>query len=193
VAFKYFKRLIKSVGLPRAEQTALSKQTHHFAEEKNSSITFYERLPVMSRSIRRSAFTLVEVLIVVVIMAVLAATIIPQFSDSAKDAKISTTKFNLHTLRAQIQLYRTNHDGDAPDASLVKLTQKTDVAGTVGTTAAHIYGPYLSDLPVNSLTGGKVVGAPNAVPPTATTADVDWLYDATTGQIWINHADYLSD
>ena len=36
---------------------------------------------------RPSGFTLVEILIVVVIMAVLAATIIPQFSSATNDAK----------------------------------------------------------------------------------------------------------
>ena len=46
----------------------------------------------------RSAFTLIEVLIVVVIMAILAAAIVPQFTDSTKDAKSSTAKFNLHTV-----------------------------------------------------------------------------------------------
>ncbi len=35
----------------------------------------------------RSAFTLIEVLIIVIIMALLAATIIPQFSPSAMDEK----------------------------------------------------------------------------------------------------------
>mgnify|MGYP002626473716 CR=1 FL=1 len=44
----------------------------------------------MTNNKRHSGFTLVEVLIVVVIMAVLAATIIPQFSDSSKDAKVSS-------------------------------------------------------------------------------------------------------
>ena len=41
------------------------------------------------RSRRSSGFTLVEILIVVVIMAVLAATIIPQFSSATNDAKTS--------------------------------------------------------------------------------------------------------
>jgi prepilin-type N-terminal cleavage/methylation domain-containing protein len=41
----------------------------------------------MSRATRRIGFTLIEVLIVVVIMAVLAATIIPQFSSSTDEAK----------------------------------------------------------------------------------------------------------
>ena len=55
----------------------------------------------MQTKVRRGAFTLIEVLIVVVIMAILAATIIPQFTDSTKDAKSSTVQFNLHTLRSQ--------------------------------------------------------------------------------------------
>jgi general secretion pathway protein G len=41
-------------------------------------------------------FTLIEVLIVVVIMAILAGTIIPQFAASTDDAKASALKFNLH-------------------------------------------------------------------------------------------------
>src|SRR6476659_1356734 len=66
----------------------------------------------MKTPVRRSAFTLIEVLIVVVIMAILAATIIPQFTDSTKDAKQSTVRFNVHTLRSQIELYRTQrHSG----------------------------------------------------------------------------------
>ena len=58
----------------------------------------------MAVNYRRSAFTLIEVLIVVVIMAVLAATIIPQFSASTEDAKTSQLSFNVHTMRSQIEL-----------------------------------------------------------------------------------------
>ena len=41
----------------------------------------------MNAKVHRSAFTLIEVLIVVIIMALLAATIIPQFASSTSDAK----------------------------------------------------------------------------------------------------------
>ena len=43
-------------------------------------------------------------MIVVVIMAVLAATIIPRFSASTEDAKTSQLRFNVHTLRSQTEL-----------------------------------------------------------------------------------------
>ena len=53
------------------------------------------------RNQARKAFTLVELLIVVVIMAVLAATVIPEFSSSTVDAQINTSVFNLQTMRSQ--------------------------------------------------------------------------------------------
>jgi general secretion pathway protein G len=64
----------------------------------------------------RTGFTLVEVLIVVVIMAVLAATIIPQFTDTTTDAKKNTSVFNLNTLRAQVETYKAQHNGKVPTA-----------------------------------------------------------------------------
>lgn len=140
---------------------------------------------------RRSAFTLIEVLIVVVIMAILAATIIPQFTDSTKDAKASTVQFNLHTLRSQIQLYRTQHNGTAPSATLAELMQSTDASGTAGTGAAFPYGPYLREIPINPFTNSKTVTTTALDPIVAAPAGTGgWIYNATTGSIWIDHATY---
>jgi prepilin-type N-terminal cleavage/methylation domain-containing protein len=149
----------------------------------------------MSKSNRRSGFTLVEVLIVVVIMAILAATVIPQFSDSTKDAKSNTSKFNVHTIRAQIEMYKTYHDGKVPSATLVELTSKTNSLGTVGTGATFVYGPYIPEIPVNPFTGSATVRAAAANPPTAASgaADAGWLYHAASGGIWIDNADLLTE
>jgi prepilin-type N-terminal cleavage/methylation domain-containing protein len=147
----------------------------------------------MKTSARRNAFTLVEVLIVVVIMAILAATIIPQFTDSTKDAKASTVRFNLHTLRSQIELYRTQHNGIAPSATLVELTTSTNASGTQGTGANFPYGPYLREIPVNPLTNSNAVKVITNNPAAAgdvTSGGGGWLYNTTTGGIWIDHADY---
>ncbi len=144
----------------------------------------------MKMTRRESAFTLIEVLIVVVIMAILAATIIPQFTDSTKDAKLSTVKFNLATLRAQIQLYRTQHSGVNPSATLAELTQTTDISGTVGTGATFVYGPYLRQIPINPWTNLNTVTAVTTDLAAAPAGTGGWVYNATTGNVWMDNATY---
>lgn len=134
---------------------------------------------------KKLGFTLVEVLIVVVIMAILAATIIPQFSDSTKDAKTNTAKFNLHTIRSQIEMFKSQHDGKVP-ANLADLTLKTNASGTTGTGAAFVYGPYLATIPANPFNGLATVGATATNPPTAGTGANGWLYHAASGGVFID-------
>ena len=156
----------------------------------------------MSRNRRRSAFTLIEVLIVVIIMAVLAATIIPQFSSSTNDAKSSSLVFNLHTIRSQVEMYKVHHLGAVPTlANFVdQMTKPTDVNGaTTGTNL--IYGPYFQgQVPTNPFNGSNTlvaVATAGQVPtgPVGTTAG--WQYDATTGNFYPNsdatHWDYTND
>ena len=138
---------------------------------------------------RRSAFTLVEVMIVVVMLAILAGAVLPQFTDSTKDAKSNNAKYNVQKLRSQIELYKLHHSGRVP-ANLSDLTQKTDASGTVGTTSAFIYGPYLLAVPQNGFTGSAKVTAASTNPPAAATGadDAGWLYHAATGGVWIDYA-----
>jgi general secretion pathway protein G len=155
----------------------------------------WERLPsetarkgiAMSR--RRHAFTLIELLIVVVILAILAATIIPQFTDATADTKRSTALMNLRTLRAQIELYKAQHNG-SPPATLALLTQKTDVSGAAGTD----FGPYLQFIPTDPFTNKNTVTPAASNPPTAVTSGSDraWQYHAATGNVWLDEAGYLN-
>jgi general secretion pathway protein G len=143
----------------------------------------------------RSAFTLVEVLIVVVIMAILAATIIPQFTDSTKDAHASTIAHNLRTLRSQSQLYRAQHNIVNPSATLIELTTSTNAAGTQGTGANYPLGPYIRQIPTNPITNSSAVKSITNDPAVAgdvTSGGAGWLYNATTGNIWIDHADHFT-
>ncbi len=142
---------------------------------------------------QKHGFTLVEVLIVVVIMAVLAATIIPQFSNSAEDAKANTALFNLHTLRSQVELFKSQHDGNAP-ATLDLLAAKTNRSGAIDSSGP--YGPYIHEIPANPLVNAdsaQVVAAATSNPPAAVADDAGWLYHAASGGVWINHADYLTE
>ncbi len=138
------------------------------------------------RKKRNAGFTLVEVLIVVVIMAILAATVIPQFSNSTNDAKSSTAKFNLNTLRSQVELYKSQHNGSLPSQTLVELTSQTNATGTTGTGTNFPYGPYVQTIPVNPYTSSNTVVAAGANPPTSTISGAGWLFDLGSGKIWIN-------
>lgn len=147
---------------------------------------------------QRAGFTLIEVLIVVVIMAVLAATIIPQFSSSASDAKTSATKFNLQSLRSQIELYKLHHNGMLPTLTaggLPQLTSATDANGNVGTTGPSFpYGPYMvNGLPMNSFTNSNLVSGITTSPPTAASgSNGGWLYNTITGQIYADYTQGLT-
>ncbi|MBS0209011.1 MAG: prepilin-type N-terminal cleavage/methylation domain-containing protein [Planctomycetes bacterium] len=135
---------------------------------------------------RKSGFTLVEILIVVVIMAILAATVVPQFSNSTGDAKTGTARFNLNTLRSQIELYKSQHNGAMPTQAMTELISSTNNTGTIGTGANFPYGPYIQTIPMNPYTNSNTVVAAGANPPTATVSGAGWLFDLTSGKIWIN-------
>ena len=148
----------------------------------------------MRASSPRVAFTLIEVLIVVVIMAILAAAIIPQFTDSTKDAKLSNARFNVQTLRSQIELYRSHHNGLTPGTTLTELLNPTNIGGGQGSGAALPYGPYLRTIPTNPFNDSASIKVITSDP--AQSADVTgtggWLYNATTGGIWLDNATYYN-
>ncbi|HPF39455.1 MAG TPA: prepilin-type N-terminal cleavage/methylation domain-containing protein [Phycisphaerae bacterium] len=128
---------------------------------------------------KRSAFTLVELLIVVVILGILAAVVIPQFSDASTDAKFSSLGTNLSTIRGQIELYKLQHGGTYPLQAKFEamMTAKTDASGNSGGTL----GPYLQRVPNNPYNNLNTVGV-----PTATAGSTGWKYDETTGDFRAN-------
>ena len=145
----------------------------------------------------RRGFTLIEVLIVVVIMAILAATIIPQFSSSTQNAKESSLKFNLSALRTQINLYQLHHNGLLPQivgGTLPTMASATDVNGNIGQQGASFpYGPYMANgFPVNPVTGVGTVTSQGTWPPSAASGNNGWLYNPNTGQIAADSATYLT-
>ena len=128
----------------------------------------------------RRGFTLVEILIVVVILGVLAAIVIPEFSGASTEAKDAALASNLRTMRSQLELYKTQHNEGLPGAggaTLVQaLTDKTDVAGDVGAD----YGPYMKKIPANPFNDLATVEE-EAGAAGAGDGSHGWHLDTTTG------------
>ena len=128
-------------------------------------------------------FTLVEILIVVVILGILAAIVIPQFTSASESAKQGNVETQLQTIRSQLELYRIQHADTYPTVAqlFVNLTESTNSAGaTSGTT----FGPYLQKIPANPFTagdGGIVVVANGSAASTN-----GWTYNDTNGEIRIS-------
>ncbi len=55
-------------------------------------------------------FTLIEIMVVVVILGILAATIIPQFIGTTHDAKVSTAKANIAELESALERFNIHMD-----------------------------------------------------------------------------------
>ncbi len=132
---------------------------------------------------KKSGFTLVEILIVVVILGILAAIVIPQFTSASVEAKESALMSNIQSMRSQIELYKIQHNDDLPGqgtASFVDaMTGQTDVAGAPGTD----YGPYVQKIPTNQFNDLDTIREDMAAAGAGTHG---WHFDTTTGQF---HAD----
>ena len=58
----------------------------------------------------RAAFTLIEIMVVVIILGILAATIIPQFIGTTHDARVSAAKANIAELEAALERFYVQMD-----------------------------------------------------------------------------------
>jgi len=153
-------------------------------------------------------FTLVELLIVVIILAILAAIIIPQFSGATDDAAQAAYDTNVANIRAAIDLYRQQH-GEYPGAATssgATCVNGAAVAGAVGSAAliaqlrnytnsageactgtdptTFKYGPYLKDdLPNNPLgTNNTVTVVTTGVLGLTSGSTGGWRFDSVTGE-----------
>ena len=132
----------------------------------------------------RKGFTLVEILIVVIILGILAAIVIPQFTNASQNARVSSLQSQLQTMRSQIELYKLQHGDTLPniETNWDALTQ-TSVYGNPSTT----FGPYLQSEEVNPLNGNSNIvdsgGNFATTPPTSssTFAASGYVYDYEAG------------
>lgn len=159
-------------------------------------------------------FTLIELLIVVIILAILAAILIPQVSSSTDDAKLAALDSNLNGLRSAIELYHAQHGGKYPgeaaatgpatctgggaagvgavntaSAVIEQLTLYSNAAGATctGPATETPLGPYVRKIPADPIMNTAAIAvatAGTALAPAVQTGG--WAYDVKSGEIVMN-------
>ncbi|MGQ9454324.1 MAG: prepilin-type N-terminal cleavage/methylation domain-containing protein [Armatimonadota bacterium] len=110
------------------------------------------------RKARRRGFTLVELLVVIVVLAVLAAIVLPKFMDSSRRSKESALRSDLKLLRNAIGLFFTDTGTYPKQLSDLAATsapaQGLDSSGSdVNINPADWHGPYLQEIPNDPISG----------------------------------------
>ena len=135
----------------------------------------------------RAAFTLVEILIVVVILGILAAIVIPSFNHATTEAQVGATYSDLQKMRRAIGVYRAR-TGNIPPITEVADDPDASWGPLVGQT-----GEYMKSSPLNAWVGGengkRVVLIENYVPDTAYQTDAGWIFDPIAGELYAGSFD----
>ncbi len=144
---------------------------HSVSNQTSQELHSMNNMNNIGRSIQKG-FTLVELLIVVIILAILAAIVVPQFSATTEDAKLAAVDSTLANMRSAVDLYFQQH-GEYPGdltavpsaactgtsgagtggagtqgeaAMLQQLANFTDLQGgacSISDTTNHKFGPYI--------------------------------------------------
>ena len=132
-------------------------------------------------------FTLVEILIVVVILGILAAIVVPQFTNAANEARGGNVATQESTVESQLELWAARNNGAYPDFTTAGQTWEDMVDDG-----------YFKSLPLNPFASGTEAERSSVVAygdadttaaditdaaAAADPADGAWLFNAENGLI----------
>ena len=122
----------------------------------------------------RGGFTLVELIVVIVVLAILAGIAIPKYFDYSVNAKQSACQGTLGGVRSAVSNFYANAavSGTTAFPTLVQI----QTTGTVMQEA----------IAANPYNGSAVIAAATWTTSQAVSGTSGWNYDAATGHFWAN-------
>jgi general secretion pathway protein G len=126
-------------------------------------------------NVTRRAFTLVEILVVVVVLGILTAIVVPQFASATGQSQKVATLDQLRKIRSSLTIYYLQRNSRYPN-----------VTSGEGTWGELISLGYMREPPVNSWigTGNSKVIAIGGSADTGWQTTHGWVYDTATGDAW---------
>lgn len=153
--------------------------------------------------VRISGFTLIELVIVISILAILAALIVPRYTNASDLAVSSALRQDLRRVRSQILVYKAQHQDVPPGYNggnrlimptetdfIAQMVNPTNEDGMVGSIKSETYnlGPYMFEMPTNPVNGSSailVISNTSPMPDTPPTENglYGWIYKASTVEL----------
>ena len=134
---------------------------------------------VTRRSVAARAFTLIELIAVIIVLAILSGIAIPKYIDYAAKAKESSCKGTLGATRSAIANFYANSAVNGT-ATWPTLGQMQTFGATGVMQEAIPANPYVSGATATTISAATWA----ATPPVSGTNG--WNYDAATGKFWAN-------
>lgn len=125
----------------------------------------------------RNAFTLIELIAVIVVLAILSGVALPKFFDYSAKAKISACKGAVGGVRAGIANFYANAaiSGSAVYPTYSQLT-----------TSGVVMEEVIPENPYNGSNAIRNADGTWDLPAPPVSGNEGWAYDATNGKFWAN-------
>ena len=127
-------------------------------------------------------FTLVELILVIVVLAIMAAVAIPKFIDIRGDAKRSATLGALGGVRSAIGNYKATQIVKGLTPEIPTLVSLTD--GTTVLDGAVPDNPYSTQAVKNNVEDAQAAGGAKGTAGCGNSSTKGWCYRPDTGQFW---------
>ncbi len=141
---------------------------------------------------KKKAFSLIELLIVISILGIMAAIVLPTFQGNIQKAKEAAAKDSLRILRTTIEAYAAKNNGIPPGYPDNDTSQAPHPLALFRQLAKGNYFQKMPENPFNGMNGLRIFI--DAAPfPTEADGTSGWLYKPATKEIRLNWPGVDSD